>query len=142
MTPRSTLERLSSELSEALGRFLEDEKTIISQSVIHEEDFAVSIDGEDYFLAKFSPTDSKDSSDGEMILIPASYIEKSKALALKHKSLLPGSTVLVSHRLDLSLDNIKDMDDLQKEREDIDGLLLDTFSPMDFLRMFVLSLFK
>lgn len=136
---RHPLDILTSEISESLRDYLGDEDTKIVQSVLDERDYVATIDEEDYFVIKYL---QEEESTDSFIVLSQSQIDKGLTNAKKLKDLLPKRMVMVSHRLDLGLDKIRQQDDVQREREYVDGLILDLFKPRDFLKMFFLSLFK
>lgn len=136
---RHPLDILTSEISESLRDYLGDEDTKIVQSVLDERDYVATVDEEDYFVIKY--LQGEESTDS-FIVLSQSQIDKGLTNAKKLKDLLPKRMVMVGHRLDLGLDKIRQQDDVQREREYVDGLLLDLFKPRDFLKMFFLSLFK
>lgn len=136
---RHPLDILTSEISESLRDYLGDEDTKIVQSVLDERDYVTTVDEEDYFVIKY--LQGEESTDS-FIVLSQSQIDKGLTNAKKLKDLLPKRMVMVGHRLDLGLDKIRQQDDVQREREYVDGLLLDLFKPRDFLKMFFLSLFK
>lgn len=136
---RHPLDILTSEISESLRDYLGDEDTKIVQSVLDERDYVATIDEEDYFVIKYL---QEEESTDSFIVLSQSQIDKGLTNAKKLKDLLPKRMVMVSHRLDIGLDKIRQQDDVQREREYVDGLILDLFKPRDFLKMFFLSLFK
>ena len=136
---RHPLDILTSEISESLRDYLGDEDTKIVQSVLDERDYVATIDEEDYFVIKYL---QEEESTDSFIVLSQSQIDKGLTNAKKLKDLLPKRMVMVSHRLDIGLDKIRQQDDVQREREYVDGLILDLFKPRDLLKMFFLSLFK
>lgn len=149
MKHRTAHERLSEQVSLGLKGLLEmqekePDSVLISQSVLYYEDYVFTVEGVDYYACKLQKDEEEDKGDseGKLLLFSGDQIEQAKANASDFKEMMPKSVALVSMGLDIDLDSIRSEDERAEECEYVESIMLEMFGPMDFLKMFLLSLFK
>lgn len=146
---RSPHDILSEQVSLGLEPLLEQrekdpESVMISQSVVYESDYVITVDEQDYYACEFQEEDSEDegSSKDNLLLFSGDQIEQAKANAKELQELMPKTTAFVSMRLNVDLDSIRDEGEVAKECNYVESVMLEMFGPWDFFRMFLLSFFK
>lgn len=152
MAPRSAHEQLSEQVSLGLQGLLEKRvedphSVVISQSVIYEDDYVFTVEDVDYYACKFQEDENFEAegegdSKDKLLLFSRDQIEQAKANAADLKEMMPKTVALVSMPLDIDKRSIRTDDEVAKECEYVENVMLEMFGPWDFFKMFLISFFR